>query len=92
MIHQTRLLGVLIVDLYSYHWYLVWLDVLDERGFAAVVQPDHEDAHIPTEATHGRSDLLEQPHDGLVNSSSKPLELRNGKLKASRGSLGRREG
>lgn len=43
-------------------FYLVRLDVLDERGLAAVVQPDDEDAHIPTEATHGRRDLLEQPH------------------------------
>lgn len=62
---------------YWYTLYLVWLDVLDERGLSAVVQPDHEDAHISTEATHSRRDLLEQPHGklGLVNSSSMPLEL-----------------
>ena len=51
--------------------------MLDERGLAAVVQPDDEDAHIPTKAAHRRRDLLEQPHGKmvLVQPSSKPLDL-----------------
>lgn len=64
MVHDQHVLHTIFQGIGEW-WtiYLGWLDVFDERGLAAVVQPHHEDAHIPAEAiTHGRRYLLEQPH------------------------------